>query len=108
MPESKDDNKRIAKNTLFLYIRMIFVLFINLYVSRILLSTLGVSDYGIYVLIASFVTLFGVFNSTLSSTMQRYFNYAGVDESIGSVQDILPNGIFIHLIVAILTVILLE
>lgn len=40
-------NKRIAKNTIFLYVRMIFVLLVSLYTTRVVLNTLGVSDYGI-------------------------------------------------------------
>lgn len=108
MPINQGNNRRIAKNTLFLYLRMFIVLFINLYSSRVLLHALGVSDYGIYVLIASFVTLFGIFNSTLSSTMQRYFNYAGVKTVVGTIQDVFSTGIHIHLAIALGTVFLLE
>lgn len=54
-----DNNKRIAKNTAFLYIRMLFVLFVSLYTSRVVLNTLGVEDFGVYNVVAGFVTLFG-------------------------------------------------
>ena len=64
------DNKRIAKNTAFLYIRMLFVLFVSLYTSRVVLNTLGVEDFGVYNVVAGFVTLFGFFNATLSSIMK--------------------------------------
>ena len=75
-----DNNKRIAKNTAFLYIRMLFVLFVALYTSRVVLNTLGVEDFGVYNVVAGFVTLFGFFNATLSSSMQRFYNYEGIND----------------------------
>ena len=48
MDNKQTDNKRIAKNTLMLYIRMIFVMLVSLYTSRVVLATLGIEDYGIY------------------------------------------------------------
>ncbi len=59
MVDTSANNKRITKNTIFLYIRMFFVLIINLYTSRVLLNALGVEDYGIYNVVAGFVALFG-------------------------------------------------
>lgn len=63
------DNNRIAKNTLLLFIRMLFVLIINLYTSRVILQSLGVTDYGVYNVVAGFVSMFGFLNATLSSSM---------------------------------------
>ena len=77
-----DNNKRIAKNTAFLYIRMLFVLFVALYTSRVVLNTLGVEDFGVYNVVAGFVTLFGFFNATLSSSMQRFYNYEGINDQV--------------------------
>ena len=50
-------NKRLAKNTLLLYVRMIFVMLVALYTTRIILKALGVVDYGIYNVVAGFVSL---------------------------------------------------
>lgn len=102
------NNKRIAKNTIFLYIRMFFVLLANLYISRILLDTLGVVDYGIYMVVAGLVSLFGFFNTTLASTLQRYYNYEGTHKREQGIQDIFATGCIINLLVAVLTFILLE
>ena len=55
--EASIKNKRLAKNTIFLNIRLIVVLLINLYASRVILKTLGVEDYGLYTLVGGFVTL---------------------------------------------------
>ncbi|WP_297906230.1 lipopolysaccharide biosynthesis protein [uncultured Parabacteroides sp.] len=71
----KSNNKRIAKNTVFLYVRMILVMFVSLFTSRIVLQTLGVEDYGIYNVVGGVASMLVFLNSTLSSTCQRYFSY---------------------------------
>lgn len=101
-------NKRIAKNTLYLYIRMFFVLIVNLYTSRVLLHALGVSDYGTFVVVGGFVTLFGFFNATLASTIQRYFNYEGTENNEDGVENIFSTGFRIHILIALVTIIALE
>lgn len=87
---------------------MFFVLIVNLYISRALLHSLGVSDYGTYVVVAGFVTLFGFFNATLSSTMQRYYNYAGTKDDKKGLQEVFSNGLVIHLIISAITLVTLE
>ena len=58
MQENISNNKKLAKNTIILYVRMIFILIVNLYISRVILKTLGVTDYGIYNVVGGFVTMF--------------------------------------------------
>lgn len=70
------DNKRIAKNTVALYIRMLLMMAVSLYTSRVVLDVLGVDDYGIYNLIGGFVTLFSFISHALVGAMQRFFNVA--------------------------------
>ena len=60
------DNKKIAKNTIMLYIRMLLIMAVTLYTSRVVLTILGIDDYGIYNLIAGFVTLFSFISNKLS------------------------------------------
>ncbi len=67
-------NKRILKNTLMLYVRMILVMGITLFTSRVILENLGVEDYGIYNVVGGVIVMMSFFNSTLSSTCQRYFS----------------------------------
>ena len=59
---NSSNNKRIAKNTLFLYLRMIVVIIIGLYTSRVILQTLGVEDYGIYNLVGGIVSMLSFLN----------------------------------------------
>lgn len=71
---SKVNNKRIAKNTIYLYLRMLIVMAISLYTVRAILDILGVVDYGIYNVVGGVVTMFAFMNRTLSTSSQRYFS----------------------------------
>lgn len=68
-------NKRIAKNTMFLYIRMFIMLFVGLFTSRVVLNALGETDYGIYNIIGGVVVLFSFLNQALTSATQRFLNF---------------------------------
>ena len=70
-----DNNKRIAKNTLFLYVRMVVVMLITLYTTRALLGVLGISDYGIYNVVCGLVSMFGFLNTSMANGVQRFYNY---------------------------------
>lgn len=69
-------NKKILKNTLFLYTRQIIIVLISLYTLRVVINTLGIQDYGIYTVVAGFVALLGFLPGTLASATQRFFAYA--------------------------------
>lgn len=73
---SQSSNKRIAKNTIFLYIRMLFVMIITLYTTKVVLKVLGVVDYGIYNVVCGFVSLFAFLNTSLTTGTNRFYNYA--------------------------------
>ncbi len=70
-----ENNKRIFKNTIMLYIRMFLIMFVSLYTVRIVLSCLGVVDYGIYNVIGGIVVMFSFLSNTMSSAAQRYFSF---------------------------------
>lgn len=70
MPQS--DNKRIAKNTIYLYIRMIIVMAVTFYTARVVLNVLGFQDYGIYNLVGGVVVLFAFLNNSMTGCTQRY------------------------------------
>ena len=74
MSQTSVNNKRIAKSTLFLYMRMIVVMAIGLYTVRAILELLGVVDYGIYNVVGGVVSMFSFLNSTLATSSQRYFS----------------------------------
>ncbi len=75
MSETSVNNKRIAKNTIFLFIRTIFIMLITLYCSRVILRALGVIDYGIYNVVGGFVTMFSVISNSLTAAISRFITY---------------------------------
>lgn len=74
MSTASDNSKRIAKNATFLYIRMLLVMGVTLYTSRVILQVLGVEDFGIYNVVGGLVSFLGFFTSSLSNVTQRYLN----------------------------------
>lgn len=75
MTDKYQDNKRIARNTLFMGIRMVIVLIISLYTTRAVLKALGVIDYGVYNVVCGFVSMFAFLNTSMSNGIQRFFNF---------------------------------
>ena len=103
-----EGNKRIAKNTLFLYIRLVFVLIISLYTSRVILHNLGVVDYGIYNVVAGFVSMFALLNTSLSNSTQRFYNFEKGKNGTEGMQKVFISAQYIQIIIAILILILAE
>lgn len=75
MYKETQNNKRIVKNTLFLYFRMFITMLVGLYTSRVVLSTLGFSDYGIYNVVGGIVALFAFINNAMVASSQRFISY---------------------------------
>ena len=75
MADTAQNNKRIAKNTLLLYFRMLLTMAVSLYTSRVVLSTLGVEDYGIYNVVGGVVAMFSVISGSLSAAISRFITY---------------------------------
>lgn len=75
MPNTSANNKRIAKNTLLLYFRMIVLMLVTLYTSRVVLDALGESDYGIYNVVGGVVAMFSVLSNSLSGAISRFITY---------------------------------
>lgn len=72
---TSDNNKRIAKNTLFLYFRQILVMAVSLYTVRVVLGALGVEDYGIYNVVGGFVAMFNILSGALSVAISRFITF---------------------------------
>lgn len=70
-----ENNKRIAKNTAMLYMRMLLSMAVSFYTSRIVLNILGVDDFGIYNLVGGIVVLFSFLNNAMASSTQRFLNF---------------------------------
>ena len=73
--QTSDNNKRIAKNTLLLYVRMILIMIISLFTSRVNLQSLGVEDFGIYNVVGGVVAMFSVISGTLATAISRFITF---------------------------------
>lgn len=102
------DNKLIAKNTLFLYIRSIIILLILLYTSRVILDVLGVEDYGIYNLVGGFIAMFSMISTTLASASQRFITFALGENDTEKVRTFFTTSVSLHIIIALMSMIFLE
>lgn len=101
-------NKRLAKNTIVLYIRMLFAMGLSLYTSRIVLAELGVTDYGIYNVVGSIVTFFTFISHALSNSTNRFIVFSIGEGDYRKTQKIYNTCYRIHLIIAIIVAILIE
>lgn len=108
MSTNSSSNKRIAKNTAFLYVRMVFVMLVTLYTVRVVLSALGEIDYGVYNVVCGFVSLFGVLNTTLSSGTSRFYNYEIGRGGNKAANQVYNTSFFIQFSAAILVFLLVE
>lgn len=102
------DNKKIAKNTVALYLRTIVTMVISFFTARVTLQVLGVDDYGLNNLVGSVVALFSFLNSSMGTAVQRFFNIEigkGNEERLGKIYGV---GLYLHIIVAVITVVAAE
>lgn len=105
---SSSSNKRIARNTVFLSVRMVIVLVINLFTTRIILHALGVTDYGVYNVVCGFVAMFAFLNTSMSNGIQRFFNYEYGKNGIDSANKVYCLSLLIQASLALLIIILVE
>lgn len=102
------DNKRIAKNTFILYIRMSVFMVIGFYTSRVILNTLGVEDYGVYNVVGGIVTMFTFINGALASATSRNITFELGTGDTEKLRSVFGTGLTIHGIVSIIIIIASE
>lgn len=102
------NNKRIAKNTLLLYCRMLFMMLVSLYTSRVVLGILGVEDYGIYNVVGGVVAMFGFINGAMATSTQRYLTFELGRGDLQCLHKVFCTSIIIHALIALLIVFLAE
>lgn len=102
------DNKRIAKNTLLLYFRMILTIVVGLYTSRVVLNTLGVSDYGVYNVVGGIVAMLSFLNSALTAASQRFIAFELGRGDIIKLRKIFCTSVTIHVTLAVIILVIAE
>ena len=106
--QTSDNNKRIAKNTLLLYVRMLFTMAVSLFTSRVILNTLGVEDYGINNVVGGIVTMFSVLSGSLSASISRFITFELGKGNLQRLKTVFSTGVNIQLGMSLLVVILAE
>lgn len=102
------NSERIAKNTIFLYIRMLVLMLVSLYTSRVVLAALGVEDYGVYNVVGGIVVLFTFLNNAMVTSTQRYLNYELGRNDLVQARKVFSSSLNIHLFIALIVFFLAE
>lgn len=108
MTEQAENTKRIAKNTLMLYVRMLFGMLVSLYTSRVVLQALGVEDYGIYNVVGGVVAMFSMISSSLSSSVSRFLTFELGKGNMEGLKRVFSTSLTIHLVLALAFILLGE
>lgn len=108
MSEHTSANKRVAKNTLMLYIRMLLIMAVSLYTSRVVLDKLGIEDFGIYSVVAGVVVSFSILTNTLSGAISRFITFELGKKDLASIKSVVATSINIQLCLSFIVIILCE
>lgn len=108
MSETNSNNKRILKNTVFLYFRMFLVMAVSLFTSRIILKNLGVEDFGIYNVVGGVVSMMAVVNTTMAVATQRYLTFSLGKDDVEGLQKVFSTSMLIYVLLSFVLVVLSE
>ena len=108
MTDASANNKRIAKNTLMLYFRMLFMMAVSLFTSRVVLNTLGVEDYGIYNVVGGVVSMFSIISGSLSAAISRFITVELAKGDSEKLRKTFSASVTIQLILSLIIVVLIE
>lgn len=102
------NNTRLAKNTIAMYVRMLIIMVVGLYTSRVVLQVLGFSDYGLYNVIGGFVSIMAFLNSSMTAGTQRFLTYELGKGDKSRLKLVFSNALLLHVIIAFIIFLLLE
>lgn len=105
---TSESNSLIAKNTLFLFVRMLLLMAVSLYTSRVVLRYLGVDDFGIYNVVGSVVFIFGSLSASMNAASNRYIVLALAKPTDEEKRNIFSAVFFIHIVMGIVIFLLVE
>ncbi|HFZ0415397.1 TPA: lipopolysaccharide biosynthesis protein [Escherichia coli] len=105
---NSSNNRRIFKNTLFLYFRMLLTLGVTLYTSRVVLNNLGVEDFGIYNVVGGVVTMMAFLSGAMSSATQRFLSFELGKKDTEQLHNVFKMSINIHWLIIFIVVLIAE
>ncbi|WP_199271544.1 MATE family efflux transporter [Cellulophaga sp. L1A9] len=103
-----DQAKRVAKNTGFLYAKMLISMVISLYATRLVLNALGIVDYGIFNLVGGVIAMLSFLNASMTVSSQRYFSVELGKNNSSRLKDIFKSSTYLHLLIGFVVVLILE
>lgn len=106
--DKSSNNKRIAKNTLLLYVRMLLTMAVSLYTSRVVLKVLGVEDFGIYNVVGGIVAMFSFLNTAMATGTQRYLTFELGRGNTEQLKKVFNTSLQIHFLIVLLVICLAE
>lgn len=101
-------NRRLARNSLFMTVRMVIVILVSLYTTRVVLNALGVADYGVYNVVAGFVVMFAFLNNSLSTAVQRFYNVELANNGTAGAREVYCASFKIHLYLGLIVLVVTE
>ena len=108
MATEHENNKRIAKNTLYMYFRMLITLFVSLFTTRIVFNALGVDDFGIYNIVGSIIVFFTFINNGLVTATRRYITAELATGTPESKNNVFNLAIISHALISVIILVLSE
>ena len=102
-------NRRIAKNTLILYVRMVFLMLVNIYTSRVVLAALGVQDYGIYNVVGGVVSMFTILSGSMSSAISRFITFElGRESAVQRLREVFGTSVTVQIAIGLIILLIGE
>jgi len=108
MPNHSDNNKRLAKNTIVLYIRTIVLMLVSLYTSRVVLDVLGVDDYGIYNVVGGAIAMFSVVSGSISNAISRFITFELGKGDLKKLKEVFVSSVNIQIGISVIVFLLGE
>lgn len=105
---NRSENKRIARNTMILYFRMLSIMLVSLYTSRIVIGSLGIEDYGIYNVVGGVIALFSILSNSLSAAVSRFFTFELGRNNINRLRIVFSSSMIIMFVFTLIIIILAE
>ena len=105
--QTRSANRRIVKNTAYMYVRLFTMMVIGLYTSRLVLEILGASDYGLFSVVGGVLAMFTFISGSLTSATSRFLNVE-MGKKDGNVNRIFNINVLLHVLLACIILLLAE
>lgn len=103
-----DESRRIVKNTGVLYLKMLLTIFINLYSTRLILSSLGIEDFGLFSVIGGVIGMLSFLSTSMATSTQRFLSISIGENNLKEIKSVFSNSVLLHITIGVLVVLFFE